>query len=100
MWVTEGTKTDPAQGDILADTGALGVGIYGLTALIWSNAGINVQLEIAQRDNLNASDVVAQRFSAPSTPITFPVTISTMGQRIVVRVVDGFTGDVQVSLVK
>lgn len=98
-WKTEGVITNGGTGDILADTGAQLAGTKTYTFILWSSVGGNI--EMAQRNALNTADVEVQRLAVEPNPkfYIFSVPIElVLNQRIVIRVVDPYTGTFQVSI--
>lgn len=100
MWVTEGPKTDPGAGTVLADTGALSIGVTA-TIIVTGNAYFT--FEIAKRNAANNADVTGMVHPIPftSTPLLFMASIPftfTLGQRLVIRCQDDVVGTLQASI--
>lgn len=100
MWVSAGELTDPNDGDILADTGALALGIAAAAVLVTSTTGLVV--ELVRRNVLNTADVRAQSiYIASYVPFSLsglPIGLSA-GERVLLRVKgSGVTGAVQGSI--
>lgn len=97
-WATEGVKNKSTAGTILADTGQLVAGIQNLTIFIWTNVGGII--EFAQRDSLNGLDVASQRLSVIETTkiIQIPVNFA-LNQRLVIRAVESYVGNIQASII-
>lgn len=96
-WATEGLKTNPSAGDILADTGPLAAGIASLTVIIWTDAGCN--LNLVQRNALNTADVNSQSLQPNGSMFLAPIPIITLlNQRLQITVDTGVNGHVQASL--
>src|SRR5262245_25343273 len=99
-WVTEGPQTDPSNGTVLADTGALGVTTTAFTILVDTNAAFYGKL--ALRNSLNTADVNVQTvYVHPSFPSPLVSVTMTPGlnQRLVFRTGEDVTGTVQISIV-
>lgn len=98
-WDTAGIVTDPAAAAILADTGALSLGLFDFTIIVYVNtAG---RIELVHRNALNNADVKKQIIYSLGTsePIIFHFSQAlALSERIVVRCRDGFTGDAQASI--
>lgn len=94
-WHTAGPLEDPSAGDVLADTGALGVGVSGFTILIDTTAGGYVDL--VHRNALNTQDLHLQKlYISPGTPLPLGATLTlALNERLLLRVRDGLTGTIQ-----
>lgn len=100
MWVSAGEIEDPADGEILADTGALSLGLANAAVIITSNTGLVV--ELVRRNATNDADVQKQALQISSyIPFVIsglPIGLS-MNQRVLLRVKGpGTVGIVQGSI--
>lgn len=92
MWATAGEKTDPTDGDILADTGPLTLGITG-GIIITSTTPITV--ELVKRNAANDADVAKHPLPVGAYVLflnNLPLGIS-MNQRYLLRLVGTVTGE-------
>lgn len=55
LWESEGVKTNPSAGDVLADTGALAVGLYDIRILVGGSAAAS--WTVNRRNAANGADV-------------------------------------------
>lgn len=96
-WVTNGIVTNAAANDILADTGSMLAGITNFILIIWTNVG--GALDIVQRNATDTGDIHTQRIAADSLfhAEGIPINLA-LNQRLQIRVVDGYTGDFQASI--
>ena len=98
-WATEGIKSAPGAGTILADTGALlALSAVPMTVVVWAKR--TSTLVVAQRNATNTADVEMQRIYAQSGTEIFPFSsIScSLNDRFVVRCEDDADSDIQVSI--
>lgn len=98
-WNTSGLVNNPSTDDILADTGQLGLGIFGFTIVVYSTVGCLIDIE--HRNTTNTTTLHSQRVYIPAyTPMPIlSVGISlSLNERLRVRLLEGVTGDVQVSV--
>ncbi|SRR5258706_16425110 len=97
-WSSEGKKTNPAAGTLLADTGGLPAMSLGSNLIIWSN--VFVRLIIAVRNATNTADVAAQTVECTGNFIALgvPVTL-VLNQRLIIRTDNDIAGDVQGSII-
>lgn len=93
-WSSEGKKTDPVAGTLLADTGGLPAMSLGSNLIVWSN--VFVRLIIAVRNALNTADVASQTVECTGNFIVvgIPITL-VLNQRLIIRTDNDITGDVQ-----
>lgn len=98
-WVSEGIKSQPLAGTVLADTGAM-ISARTIAASVFTWATKTAYLVFAQRDSLNASDIDAQRFDCPpgSDKMDFSNVAVGINERLVVRCQRDVDGDIQVSI--
>lgn len=98
MWVSGGMKTDPVADDILADSGALAVGV---TAAILVSSTVGLTVELVRRNAANNADVhvhpILVSAYVPFIASGIPIGLS-INERVLLRVKDGATGDVQGSI--
>lgn len=94
MEYTAGVVVDPDAGDIIADTGAMGVSFSGLvTFLMWATG--TAYITIARRNALNTADVWTQNyFAGPNVWFSIPAALAA-GQRLQVRMSYDYVGDIQ-----
>lgn len=100
-WYTNGIVTDPSGGDILADTGPLSVGGNSLHLILWCDTSVYV--DVVQRNATNTADVNTQRIyiGADGTIHMSPLPVTALlNERVIVRNLYGFAGNVQASLMK
>lgn len=86
MWASEGEKVTLSAGELLADTGALTVGVSNATILVFSNTALN--LELVRRNAANTADDRVQPFyvtGSNTEKITMPFPIGSINQRFQVR---------------
>lgn len=100
MWVSAGELTDPEDETILADTGALALGLANAAIIVTSSTGLVV--ELVRRNAANDADVQKQplQISAyvPFVISGLPIGLS-MNQRVLLRVRgSGTVGVVQGSI--
>ena len=101
-WATNNIVSNPSSGDIIADTGAIALGgLIQTTVLVWSTITCNV--EIVQRNALNTADVNKQRLYALNSetgilPIQQVPVLLAVNERLLVRMVDSISGDIQASI--
>lgn len=98
-WDTAGIVVDPAATEILADTGALSIGLFNFTVFIYANSF--GRIELVQRNAANNADVKKQVILSLGTsePLCFQFSqVLSINERIIVRCKDGFTGDAQASI--
>lgn len=96
-WATNGPITDPAEGEILADTGALTLGI---TATLICTTTSACTFELVRRNAANTADVKTLTIPVLLSPIFFtsvPLGVS-VNERFQIRCVTSVTGTVQASL--
>lgn len=98
-WATGGVFSPPNDGDIIADTGAVGVAVTGFTVVLWTE-GYDATFEIVLRNTLNTADVSKQLVRASYwTPTIYQLqTTAAIGQRIIVRTVGYPSGGFQASI--
>lgn len=98
-WATANTITDPTAGTILADTGALSIGLLSFTILL-ASSGPSATLELQLRNAANSANVATQTINSTgygSDAIPVPIVIG-LNQRLRLVVVNNYTGDVDASI--
>ena len=96
-WHTEGPKTDPTDGTVLADTGPMSAGIQNATLLVYTD--VMFVADLVQRNALNTADLNVQPIAITSqlavvgVPFTF-----VLNQRVLLRVNGNVTGHMQASI--
>jgi hypothetical protein len=96
-WSTEGVITDPADDAILADSGALGVGVsqFGIIADI---GGPSV-LVIEHRNTANTANLSSQRLPMAYATVHFMMPFApSLNERVRLRLETGFAGTAQGSI--
>lgn len=99
-WFSEGQKTNPSTGDLLADTGALPVE-NGLLFTFIISSSVAFVADLQHRDATNTSTLKSQLMICPATDtITFgPVNrYFLISERLRIVVGSGFTGACQASI--
>jgi hypothetical protein len=98
MWVTNDVFANPPQDTILAETGPLNPGHLSVTLVLWSTPAGGL-VDFLVRDAANVDDVMVQLFTAAPAvaPLVLPVSVA-LNQRVIVRMADNFTGQIQASL--
>lgn len=92
MWVSEGEKTNPPAGQILADTGALSLGI---TAGLIITSTTPITVELVKRNALNTADVRTHPLPVSAYVLfmqSVPMPLS-VGERYQLRLVGAVEGD-------
>ena len=98
-WDTEGVIENPTEGQIMADTGAILLGIVAVfTIIIWGET--ETSFEIAVRNAANNADVNVQRISANKYLLVgVPLSLG-VNQRVVVRSVAAASYNYQASILR
>ena len=98
-WSSAGIVPNGVALDLLADTGALTLGTLTFMVFVWTDT--QIILDIVLRNATNLADLNSQRFtidaSASINALTFPVAVL-LNQRVIARLVSGFSGLAQVSI--
>ena len=100
MWVNGGVVTNPTSNAVLVDTGALGGGSSTYTFIIAST--VVARTEIVVRNAANTADVTKQTVPSSANSaisLTIPIDVPP-GGRVIVRLVTGVTGVMDVSILK
>jgi len=105
-WYTEGAKTNPANGEVLADSGPLTEGAVTLNSVpvpvVIISSTVNAMVVLQLRNPANDSTVASQGFAVGAhSPFVMPSfgSISLQsGQRLRLVLVGGVTGAMQGSL--
>jgi hypothetical protein len=72
MWHTEGLKSSPASGTVLADSGQLPVG--SRSASMWLSANIACTVVFEYRNDTNSANVMSQIFHLSAvSPVVIPL---------------------------
>jgi hypothetical protein len=98
IWATAGVKTNPANGTILADTGAISGGVGSYTIVVAST--VVARLEVVVRDAANTTDVNMQTLPTVASGLVhlmLPMDVPP-GGRIVIRNNGAITGVVHASI--
>jgi hypothetical protein len=96
-WATEGAQINPSNGDILADTGALAVGI---TATLIIKTNVDAPIELVRRNATNTSDFKVQPLVV-APPNLFVVSVPlgvSLNERILLRMSDDLEGTITASI--
>lgn len=99
-WTTEGVKSSPSSGTVLADTGQLGAGTYTFKFLGTSTIAVG-NILIQQRNSGNSSTVMEQIVNVPvASSINLELGPITVGSDERIRVItnSGLFGSIQASL--
>lgn len=99
-WDTNGLITDPSDNAILADTGAVG-SMMTKDYCVLTSADAACELVLEHRNVMNTSNLHSHRINhndpSRTVDLQIPITLG-VGERLRVRLVTGFTGDIQGSL--
>ena len=97
-WYSAGPIVDPSNDEILADTGALGLGLLTCTVMVYTTYTCIVYVE--RRNALNTSTVNSQPVQINSgSDVIKPLPIAVnLGERVRLRLETGFTGSLQASI--
>lgn len=96
-WSSAGVVTDPSDDDILADTGALGVGVTQFGVIVDMVGGSTIVIE--HRNTGNTANLHSQRVPVSYEKLYFTMPFAPgVNERVRLRVETGFTGTVQASL--
>lgn len=98
-WASNGTINNPVPGQIMADSGAIVLGLVTrFNVSLWGAMGGD--FELALRNAANSADVSSQMLRLQKGQYfneEFPLTLA-INQRIVVRAYDSMTGDFQAAI--
>lgn len=96
---TQGLLTEPVDGTLLADSGALPVGQNRIFVAISSE--YRGRIVLAHRNALNDTDLSTHILFVPDGPKIFPVPAFTtlLNERLVARASGSISGDVQVTII-
>ncbi len=102
-WFTNGLITNPIDGQLLVDTGALAAGTIGGSLLCYST--LPCLLTLHRHNSTNTADITTQKVALGCFANNFTVhsiptgIILALNERVTVTIDTGFIGSIQVSLV-
>lgn len=98
-WYTEGSKTNPAADDVLADTNEVAESEYPVTIVISSSVDTNVTIELRNANNdanvISHTVVVRAQTTIPLPRLSIFVGV---GQRIRLVMAQSLVGSIQGSI--